>query len=133
MFKLIANKRAQVAIEFVILVSIAFFIFILFVSVTRNKAIELFEEKKYEELKEVGNMIKDELIIASQVNDGYYREIEVPYNIQGSYDYEIERIGNSIYLYLDENQYYVRIPSFLGNISKGKNLITKEGGDIYVS
>ncbi len=125
-------RKAQVSMEFVFLIGLAFMVMIVFVSSTRSEFSELQSQEERSLVKDVGVMIQHELVIASNVEDGYSRTFSVPYNLEGI-SYNIQVVNNSLITFTDDYEYVLNIPSFSGSIGKGNNTINKTNDIIYVS
>ena len=127
------SRRAQVAIEFLMIVAVMFTIFVVYSAVTRSRMNEILLEEEYLLLKDTAQMIKEELVIASRVNDGYYRQIELPEMMEYKFNYTVYKLGEDIVFESDHHEYYVRVPEHNGTIVKGINDINKTGGVVYVT
>jgi len=125
------KKKAQVSMEFVFLVGLAFMVMIVFISSTRSEFSSLQSQEERSLVKDVGVMIQHELIMASNVDDGYTRIFSVPYNLDGI-SYNIQTINNTLIIYTEEYESVLNIPSFVGDIEKGNNTINKTDSIIYI-
>ncbi len=127
------GKRGQVAVEFLILIVIAFTVFIMYAAVTRDKMDELRSEEEHVLLKDVVYMARNEILIASKVEDGYYREFVMPDELDLKYNYSINITGEHILATSENHQQMVSIPTVNGTLKKGLNIVNKTGGVIYLS
>jgi hypothetical protein len=129
------KKRGQVAMEFLILISIAFCIFIIYTVITRDKVVNLSMEEEYIHLQDFTDSVRSEILVASQVEDGYYREFTLPQKIADKYEYTIyvNTTTDNIISNTTNHQQVINIPHVNGTIQKGTNVITKEGGIIYLN
>lgn len=132
------GKRGQVAIEFLLLIVITFSVFLVYTSVTRDKMTELLEKEEYILLKDAVYMARNEILIASKVGNGYYREFVIPEELDLKYNYTIFIRNNPYHQivawsFRHNHSQVVDIPEVVGNISKGLNVINKTGGVIYLT
>jgi hypothetical protein len=125
---LFTKKNGQIAIEFLLIAGLAFFIiFTLLIAVYKisedNNTI-----KTYVELKDFGYSLQKELLIASELEDGYKRKINIPVTLNGL-DYNITIFNSTKYTYMiityKNVETYYSIPVTEGNFVKGINYITK--------
>jgi hypothetical protein len=110
--------------EFVYLVGVAFMIMIVFVAATRTEFDDLSNEEEKAMVKDVAVMLQHELVVASNVEDGYLRMFNVPLNLN-RVNYSILTANNSAIVYTEDYEYTVNIPSIQGNFVKGNNIINK--------
>lgn len=125
------KRKAQAAIEFVILMVILFSVFMVYTISTRNKMDEIRDKKEYNMLRDVTKMVQNEILIAVKVEDGYYREFELPPKLD-LINYTINITGLMILASTKNHHQALLIPSVNGTIKKGTNIITKENGIIKI-
>jgi hypothetical protein len=131
------NRNGQIAIEFLLLIAMAFFIVLtLLISMLsiseRNTKI-----KSYNEMDDLGKSLQQELLLASQLEDGYTRKINLPLKINGlqytafvgSSNYT--NTSNS-YLLLTFNsvELFYTLPHVTGNIYLGDNILVKSNNTL---
>lgn len=139
------KKRGQAGLEFVLLVSFVLFVFVLvFSSVSKNIG-DAQTAQKQQLLTEVGDRIESELRTAQVVNDGYFREFELPvlltdmnYTIN-IYPYNPPLSNNSEIVitfheyFKGENYSTVRFFYDMDiNVSPGCNIVNKSGGIVHI-
>ena len=125
-------KKAQVAMEFVFLVGLAFTVMVVFVSSTRSEFSDLRSLEERSLVKDVSVMVQHELVVASNVEDGYIRKFIVPLNLEGI-SYNISIINNTLLTSSSGYEYVLSVPSIVGNVVKGNNTINKTGGIIRLN
>ncbi|MFH1398937.1 MAG: hypothetical protein ABIG95_02405 [Candidatus Woesearchaeota archaeon] len=81
-------RNAQSSIEFALLVTFMFLIFTVFFVAVSDRLASIYKEREIILLEELGAYVQNELRLAGSAVDGYYREFEVPLDLNG-YDYEI--------------------------------------------
>ncbi|MBD3249220.1 hypothetical protein GF336_04195 [Candidatus Woesearchaeota archaeon] len=131
--QLTLSGKAQVSMEFVFLVSLAFMIMTVFIASTRSEFDELRSEEERTLVRDVGMMAHSELVIASNVEDGYRRIFDIPEKLDESIEYDIEISNNTLLVYTDDYESVFNVPSVTGQIQKGNNRINKTGGTIYLN
>ena len=117
----------------------AFFIVLAFMISAYSVAKNSEDSKNYADLDDLGKSIQQELLLASTLEDGYSRRINIPQTIVGgSFNITNGNIGN-IQGYIQFNyatnkpiEIYYITPIFIGNITKGYNTIRKNNGSLYV-
>ena len=135
------NRKAQYAIEFVVLTTFMFFVFIAVFIVIEQHMASRSEDATDQSANAVMNTVLSELRIAESVSDGYFRQFTLPTNVNGE-DYMINistgagdsseivlKYGNSkekIYFL----EYYVSNASTIGI---GYNNISKNSGIILIA
>jgi hypothetical protein len=122
------GRKAQIAIEFLLIAGIAFFVIFAFLLVVYKISENHTTAKTHVEIKDFGSALQKELLIASEVEDGYKRKINIPLTINGL-DYNITLFNSTKYTYMIINyqntETYYAIPTTEGNFVKGVNYITK--------
>jgi hypothetical protein len=124
--------RAQVAMEFVILVSIVFMVMIVFTAFIMDYTAEEREQREYILLKDVFYAVQGEINLATTVEDGYSRTFTVPQKIEGI-NFTIYIEDGLLWVMSNKSEYVDDIPDLVGNITKGNNTITKDGGVVYLN
>jgi hypothetical protein len=129
--------KAQVAVEFLFLVAIMFTVFIVYAAFTRERISTMMDDQRYILLKDQAEVTRDEIILASQVHDGYTRQFMMPQMLGDSYNYTVSIEGGTLKF---ESGYgsslqrvEVAVPPFSGSIGLGLNEINKTGGVVYIT
>lgn len=128
------NKKAQTAVELMIIIGFLLFFFIIFIGIIQSKIQEKSEEKKTIIIKDIVKNVQEEIDLAVKSTDGYTREFKLPEKILND-DYEIS-ISEGIVYARTTNQKHaiaVNIKNVTGTISKGTNTITKQNGIVYLN
>ena len=132
MSRSLADRRAQVAFEFVILVAVLFTALIVFTSFVQDNFKEVQSDTDYFKLKDLAVSVKSELNLAIALEDGYQRYFYVPLTIDGL-EYNITRDDGMLIFESEDAEYSVSVPSYLGTLQKGNNMIKKDDGAIGVN
>lgn len=132
----IKKKKAQTTIEFVILFAAVLFFFVSFFAVIQLNIEKKNLEKERVMAQNIALDIQNEISLAAESSEGYYREFEIPKNIIGK-DYEVEIVGDRVYVKMGENvgvSYKIfEISSQSSALIKGKNIIEKRGGEVHLN
>ena len=128
------KKKGQSAIEFVMLVGAVFFFFLIFLSVIQISNANKTNENKGLVLREITLTIQNEINLAAESIDGYYREFYIPEKILGS-DYEINVTEGIVYVRTLDNKHALVLPTaeVNGNARLGDNIIRKENGQVFLN
>ena len=128
------NKKAQTAVELIIVMSFLLFFFIIFVGAIQGKMQEKSDEKKTIAIKDIVKNVQEEIDLAIKSSNGYKREFKIPEKIIDD-EYEISIFEGIVYAKTidQKNAIAVNIKNVTGNISKGTNIITKQNGIVYLN
>ena len=128
------GKKAQSAIEFIILVGAVMFFFVAFmIAIQGNIGQKLIENRNFA-IQEVALNVQNELNLAAKASDGYVREFEVPLKAAGL-DYDIVINEDVVYINSTSGKYAAAFPVAVvtGNLQKGTNIIKKENGEVLLN
>jgi len=127
-------KKAQSAIELVILVSVMLFLFASMLAVFQQDLQKKAEEKRSLEIQGLALQIQSEISIAATASNGYQRTFNIPQTIINE-DYNISIVANSIYLETEDKKHAIslEIQNVTGEITKGDNIIRKTAGIVYLN
>ena len=126
------QKKAQVSLEFLFLVGLAFMVMVVFIASTRSEFSDLRSQEERSLVKDVSVMIQHEIVMASSVTDGYVRVFNVPLNLDGI-DYTLQILNSTLLVYTEDYEYVLNVPSIVGNIQKGNNTLNKTDSVIYLN
>jgi hypothetical protein len=120
----IARNRGQVATEFIVMVSLAMIVVMAFIWLMYRFSYDYSEEKNMEKISDLGYSLQSELILASEVEPGYERTINIPDKASGA-DYSISQTDNDLVLTYRGADILFAIPKVTGSLHKGVNIISK--------
>jgi len=129
------NKKAQTAIELIIVMGFLIFFFIIFTGVIQSKIQEKSEEKKTIIIKDIVKTVQEEIDLAVKSSDGYRREFKLPEKILND-DYDISIFEGIVYANTTNGKHAiaVNIKNVTGIISNMNiNIITKQNGIVYLN
>ena len=134
------KHNGQIAIEFLLLIGVAFFIVLVLLVVTFLVFESHSRAEGYEKIDDLGKTLQQEFILAAQMEDGYTRKINIPVTLDGM-DYNatigIGGSGNTTNGYLllqyETMEFYYLIPRVSGNISLGDNILRKNNSTLRMN
>jgi uncharacterized protein (UPF0333 family) len=125
-------KKGQVALEFLVLVGISFFVFLSLMTIMFYHTQKLRDTKENQMVMDVADTIQNEINSASNVKDGYIRQFALPMNLQGK-EYTITKYANRVHVSTARYQADAIVPDYIGDIHVGINTINKTGGIVYIT
>lgn len=130
------RKNAQSTVEFVIIFAAVMFFFISFFAVIQSNIQKKNFEKEKIMAQNIALNIQNEISLAAESSEGYYREFKVPNNILGK-EYEVSIVDNRIYIKLGEKigiSYKVfELSNLSESLVQGVNIIEKKGGEVHLN
>ena len=126
------KSKAQGAMEFLVIFGAVMFFFVLFLLAVQTNIQEKNFEKQKILAQDLALSVQNEISLASQSSDGYYREFFIPEVLLGE-PYEIEIVDDRIYVHGDRIGISYKVFHVQGNIVKGVNSIKKENGIVYLN
>jgi len=129
-----ARKKAQSAIEFMILVGAVILFFVTFLFVIQGNLADKFQEEHRIVIRDVASTVQDELNLAYDAADGYDRSFTLPPRII-SLEYNIVLADNVVYVITDDEKYSISlpVPIVAGDVAQGENRVMKDNGVVYVN
>lgn len=128
------NKKAQTGIELIIIIgALLFFVSIFLLTVQENMKNKVYQRENIL-VKEIALTVQNEINLALQSTDGYYRKFELPQKA-GTLDYEISIDSKMVYIKTTDNRYALTVPTakVIGNVNITNNIIEKINGVIYIN
>ena len=121
-----SSKRAQSAIEFVILVTAVLFLFVGILVLIQQKVADSRYEATSTAVKEIAKTIQDEINLAEGSTSGYSRQFNLPSNINGL-NYNVSIVDGSVYVRTNDGKHAIAllVGNVSGNVVLGVNSITK--------
>jgi len=124
--------KSQVAMEFIMLVFLAFMIMMVFTVVGRDRMVDIRQKEEFDSLKDIALAVQSELIIAANVEDGYIREFGLPASLDGI-NYTLMIQSGYIFAESRNHEYLLKASSVSGNVTIGTNIIKRENGVVYLN
>lgn len=126
------NKLSQVAIEFLMMIGLAFFVFFVFIGVSLYYTNNFNKQREIILVDDLALYIQRELKLAETVKDGYYREFKIPDKVNNK-DFNLIQQSNEVTIKTNRYESHVSIPILQGNLQNGVNIVNKTGGVIYIN
>ena len=126
------KRNAQVALEFMLFAVIAFIILTAMLFSMRKQLIDLNSQRDTKELNDVVNRLREEIFLASIVQDGYYREFSLPNTINRK-NYQLSISDKLVVGTIRNYTLTIPVPDVAGSPQKGSNTINRTGGVIYLN
>jgi len=126
------KKKCQSIIEFMIIFGVLIFFFVVFMAIIQDNINEKNLEKETFLANNIALSVQNEIELASESPDGYYRDFYVPLNLIGK-EYEIQLVDNFVYIRAHKIGLAYNILNYTGNIVKGNNIIQKQNGTVYIN
>jgi len=126
------GSKAQVSVEFFILMGMAFLIAIAFEIAALDQLKDFRVQRESDSVKDLAIKLQKEVLIAASVEDGYIREFTIPNNLD-SVNYTLTTLNYTITVESKNSIYTISIPNSAGNVTKGSNTINKTGGVIHIN
>lgn len=121
------RRTGQVSLEFILLVMVSFIFFTIVLMSVSKELVELSSRRDAKELRDVTNRLREEIFLASIVQDGYYREFRLPEELNGK-GYTLDISEGILTGRLQSHTYRVPTLGVIGTPSTGLNIINKTGG-----
>ena len=118
------DKKAQSTVEFMVLVAGVLLFFTAFLYVVQNNISDKAKEERSEAIRDIGLIVQDEVILASESSDGYVRNFVLPNDVFGM-DYYVNISEELVYIRTADGKYAMALPVFnvTGQPQKGNNVI----------
>lgn len=128
------DKKAQVAMEFMIIIGALFFFVAIFFLAVQENLNEENEEKERLLVKEVALIVQDEINLALGSIDGYRRTFQIPEKIR-HLEYKINVTSGVVYIRTTDGKHALALPvaNVTGDINITDNTIEKINGAIYLN
>jgi hypothetical protein len=128
------KKRAQSSVEFVLIASIMFLVFLGMFVLIQSRMADAYRTRLYSGMEQVGNLVSTEIRMAYSVSGDYSREFSLPIFIKG-YNYTIDISDKTELIIRAEDLDHVVFldQNVSGSIGSGRNLIKKDDGNISIA
>jgi hypothetical protein len=125
--------RAQITIEFMMLVAIGIVFSLFMIGLASQKTEKISSDNEFLAVEDYAFSLQKEIMIASQVDDGYERSIELPDDINGV-AYSVNVSNTTMVVSSPNFEHVLYIPEATGQFTVGqKNTIRNVGGRVYIN
>ena len=128
------GKKAQFAVEFSLMLALAMIMVLALAGIIYYFTVQYSENKHIKQITDLGYSLQSEIILASEVEDGYERTIVIPDKIDDVV-YSIDVQGNTsldIVLTYKGSDFLFPIPKIDNPLKKGINTIQKAEDGVHV-
>ncbi len=126
-------KKAQISMEFMMLIAVGFLILITFSTFTYSQFKDIEQKKQYKALQDFSYNIYQEINIARNSKQGYTRYFRIPEKID-NHEYNFIVISEYLIVTLDNNlEQEIKLAGFTGELEKGINKIEKKNGKVIIN
>lgn len=126
--------RAQIALEFIVIMSLAVVMLVTFLWVGAYQLNEGASEARQARVSDIAETIQQELATAISVRDGYRREFMLPYTIENDV-YTISGVNDTevqvITVSFRNKVHSVRAPLCAGSLAPGPNVVRKVNDELW--
>lgn len=128
------SKKAQIGIEFIIIMSGVMLFMSIFFIIVQNNTQERTYQKENTMIKEIAITVQNEINLAASSIDGYSRDFKIPYKA-GNLDYEVNVSDGIVFIKSinDRHSMALPVPDIVGQINITQNTIKKTNGVIYLN
>lgn len=128
------QKKGQSAIEFFMLIGALMFFFLVFFIAINFKIGETRNENINIAMNEIAKGVQDEIALATEFSDEYFRYFDVPLKVEGiNYDINITDGFVHVRTYNGLHALALPVQNVTGNVVKGQNFIRKTGGRVFLN
>jgi len=128
------TKKAQVGMEFIIILgALLFFVALFLLTIQGNMQNKIYRRENIM-VKEIALTVQNEINLALQSMDGYTRNFSIPKKA-GNLNYEINIISGAVYINAGAGKHAMTFPvaEVTGNINITENTIKKIDGVIFLN
>jgi hypothetical protein len=124
------NKRAQSAIELVIVIAAVMFFVVLMINAIQDNTADKTRQNRNLAVQEIADTVESEISLAQSSSDGYYRNFTLPMTLLSGVPYNVILDANLVYVYTLDNKttYAIPVSNYSGNVKLGVNNIQKVNG-----
>ena len=128
------SKKAQIAMEFMIIIGAVLFFVSIFFSAMQNNISDKMYQRESIMLKEIALTVRNEIDLATNSIDGYSRSFEIPEKA-GNLDYKINVSLGTVYIRTLNGKHAMafQIETVIGEINIPNNTIRKIRGEVYIN
>jgi hypothetical protein len=131
------TKKAQIAIEFLLLIAIAFAVIMIMLIVLLSISENNKKTESYHDMVDLGNSLQQEFLLATELEDGYVRKINLPMTLNGlGYNVSIGNATHQHYYLEISNKVtdiYYLIPPVNGTLALGTNYLKKNNNTLTIT
>lgn len=127
-----SRKKAQIAIEYMLLMGMAIVIAMICLIIAGLYFQDKLDDKNYDMVRDFALSIQNELILGSEMLEGYIRAVNLPNDLNGL-EYTISNTNLSLTINYSKGSITVLTPLTNGTLTIGDNTIRTRGGIVYIN
>lgn len=130
------KTRAQVGIEFILLTMFSLVLLLVLLTALSTVSTEKSKQRAYYEVHDIAASIQQEILLASELHDGYRREFYIPETVRNlDFDLDLANAssGNYLRVTFDTQEIFYLLPPINGTMYKGSNTLTKNEGMLFLN
>ncbi|MBI2663733.1 hypothetical protein HYX10_00120 [Candidatus Woesearchaeota archaeon] len=124
--------KSQASFEFLSMLVVVIIIAAAFALFASDRMKEINSGQTNSELRGIASTVKNEIDIASSMEQGYERAFELPL-AAGSKNYSISLEGSFIVVSADDGSFALPVQPVLGTLNQGMNRITNLNGSVVIN
>jgi len=132
-----AKRNGQIALEFLLFLGVAFCVVFILLAAAVSLSTDNTKTKTYYEMDDLGRSLQEEFLLASQLEDGYTRKINLPMTLNGlQYTVLMNQSSYSnayITLSYKDIEIFYAIPQTNGSMHLGDNVLRKVNGTLRMN
>ena len=130
-------KRAQSAMEFLIIIGAMLFVFVSLLAVFQQNIAMKARENRDLEIKDLALTVKNEINLAAASTSGYSRTFTIPSTLSGI-DYTITADEGTLYIITTDNRHSIALPipevaADSQPLVDSENTITKDDDGVHIN
>ena len=130
------GNKAQIAIEFLLLVSLSFFVLFFLIAMISTVNQSQTNQRTFDEITDFARSIQLEFLLASEMEVGYHRFLELPERFNGK-EYQVALIPvadyqSAIIFEFEGAEVFYMLPRIQGEIVKGEFAIVKKDEGLFI-
>jgi hypothetical protein len=128
------RNKLQTSIEFVVMLGFVLLFFSVFLLIVQGNTESNLRQKNNLIAREIAGQVQDEINLALDAGEGYYREFRLPDKI-GAVEYDINLVDEMVYLNTSDGRIALALPivNVTGNVQNGTNTVRRNNGTIFMN
>ncbi len=127
-------KKAQSALEFLIIIAFMMLVFVSFFSVASSQFSNVREQKRMGTAEEISRLVVNQVDLAAGLSDGYASTFVIPETVEGNaYSLQVIDGREVVVIFQDYEHVAFLSQNITGNVTFGLNSITKRGERIFLN
>ncbi len=123
-------RRGQVATEFLLVMGFVGFVLFAYLLIALTLQQDAIADEQQVAAERLAAQIRQELVTASVVMDGYRREFSIPEAVRNR-PVEVLARPAAVIVRVGDQQFFMRTPAYNGSPQTGVNVLRKEDGEVF--